>query len=327
MIRNNERMMDIICLGEALVDFFAVKSGICLGEVGEFRKVPGGAPANVAVGASKMGMKTAFIGRVGDDEFGYFLKNTLVENNVDVSQMQFDTKVRTGLAFIALPTPNTHEFLFYRNPSADMMIDSKEFDEDFIKNTKIFHFCSVTLSSETSRSSNYHAAGIAKSNNIIISYDPNLRLNLWQSVKEAKIRVKEAVPLADVIKINNEELTFITGEEDLKKGTEILLSMGPELCIVTMGPDGCFYSTGKYSGFINAFKVKTVDATGCGDSFVSGVLAGMVENNFDELISSQKKIISVLKFASAAAAITSTKKGVIPALPLKNEVREFISKV
>jgi len=174
-------MMDIISLGEALIDFFAVKSGVSLNDISEFRRVAGGAPANVAVGAARIGLKTAFIGRVGDDEFGHFLKSTLIENKVDVSQMQFDSKVMTGLAFVSLPTSNTREFLFYRNPSADMMLDSKEFDKTFIEDTKVFHFGSIILVSEPSRSSTYDAVNLAKSNGAVVSYDPNLRLNQYEA--------------------------------------------------------------------------------------------------------------------------------------------------
>ena len=320
-------MMDIISLGEALIDFFAVKSGVSLNDVSEFRRVAGGAPANVAVGAARIGLKTAFVGRVGDDEFGHFLKSTLIENKVDVSQMQFDSKVRTGLAFVSLHTPNTREFLFYRNPSADMMLDSKEFDKDFIEDTKVFHFGSITLVSEPGRSSTYDAVNLAKSNGAVVSYDPNLRLNLWPCAEEAKNKIIEAIPLADIMKVNDEELFFITGEKDIKKGLQKLIFMGPKLCIVTMGAGGCVYSTSKYTGLLPAFKVKTVDATGCGDSFVAGLLAGLVESELDRLIENQGKIISVLKFASAAAAITSIRKGVIASLPYKAEIEKFISKL
>lgn len=219
--------MDIITLGEALIDFFALKSGVSLSEV------------------------------------------------------------RTGLAFIALPTSNTREFLFYRNPSADMMLNWKEFDKAFIKDTKVFHFGSITLIGEPSRSSTYIAVKVAKSGGAIISYDPNLRLNLWSSANEAKRRMAETIPLANVIKVNDEELSFITGEKDIKKGIQRLISMGPKLCIVTMGAGDCFYSADRCTDFLSAFKVKTVDATGCGDSFVAGLLVGLVESEFRKLISNQ----------------------------------------
>lgn len=319
--------MDVICLGEALIDFFAAKSGVKLSEVDTFCRVAGGAPANVAVGVSKLGLKSAFIGRVGNDEFGHFLERTLKENSVDISQMQFDDNVRTGLAFVSVPTPNTREFLFYRNPSSDMMIDYREFDRAFLKITKVFHYGSITLGSKKSKTSTYKAIKLAKSGKAIISYDPNLRLNLWPSAKEARLTIMEAIPFSDIIKVNDEELYFITGGKNLVKAMKKILLMGPKVCLVTMGAEGCAYSTLKYNGHFPAFKVNTVDATGCGDSFVSGVLAGLVEGEFKKIIEDEKKIINILKTASAAAAITSIKKGVIPALPFRSDVEKFLLKL
>lgn len=192
---------------------------------------------------------------------------------------------------------------------------------------KVFHFGYVTLVSEPSRSSTYDAISLAKSNGAVVSYDPNLRINIWSCADEARNEIIEAIPLADVIKVNDEELFFITGEKDIEKGIQKLISKGPKLCIVTMGANGCVYSTSKYTGMLSAFKVNTVDATGCGDSFVAGLLAGLVESGLSNLTENQGKIISVLKFASAAAAITSVKKGVITSLHYRAEVEKFISKL
>ena len=137
--------MDVICIGELLIDFLPLQSGVDFDEVREFRRVPGGAPANVAVGAAKLGLESAFIGRVGDDRFGRYLASVLEENGVDISQIQYDKDARTTLAFISLPTPNTREFLFYRNPGADMNLDCREFKQGFIENAGICHFGSITL--------------------------------------------------------------------------------------------------------------------------------------------------------------------------------------
>lgn len=316
---------DIICLGEALIDFIAVESGKKLAEVESFKKVAGGAPANVAVGASKLGKKSAFLGRIGDDEFGYFLQDRIKETGVDCSQLQFDKQARTGLAFISLPTPNTREFLFYRNPSADMRLDSKEFDEDFIKNTKIFHFGSITLINEPSKSATLKAVKIAKDSGAIISYDPNLRLNLWQDAKTAKTEINTTLPLADIVKVNDEELFFLTGKKDIKKAMDEILSKGPGLCLVTQGEKGCYYKTKNFFGKFNTYKVDAVDSTGCGDSFVSSILVKIIDNDFKKTISNKDIMLSIVKFASGAAVITSTKKGVISSLPTKSEVEKFLS--
>lgn len=316
---------DILCLGEALIDFIAVESGKKLIEVESFKKVAGGAPANVAVGASRLGKKAAFLGRLGDDEFGYFLKDKIKETGVDCSQIQFDKQARTGLAFISLPTPNTREFLFYRNPGADMRLDSKEFDEDFIKNTKIFHFGSITLINEPGKSATLKAVKIAKDSGTIISYDPNLRLNLWPNAKTAKTEINATLPLADIVKVNDEELFFLTGKDDIKKAMDEILSKGPGLCLVTQGEKGCHFKTKKFFGKFNAYKVNAVDSSGCGDSFVSSILVKIIDNDFKKIISNKDIMLSIVKFASGAAAITSTKKGVISCLPNKSEVEKFLS--
>jgi fructokinase len=318
--------MDVTCIGELLIDFLAVQSGVRFEDVREFRRVPGGATANVAAAASKLGMASAFIGRVGDDRFGRYLSSVLVENGVDISQMQYDSKARTTLAFISLPTPNTRQFLFYRNPGADMNLDYKKFNKDFIKDTAIFHFGSITLITEPGRTSTYQAVKMARRAGAIISYDPNLREMLWPSPEDAKKEITMAIPLADIIKVSHEELEFISGTDELEKGSEIILDKGPGICLVTMGEKGCYFNTGSFSGKIGAYSVDAVDATGCGDSFVSGVLSGIAASGFHKLIKSEEELLKTLEFASAAAAITATKKGVIPALPLREEVEGFLER-
>ncbi|MGM0366877.1 MAG: PfkB family carbohydrate kinase [Actinomycetota bacterium] len=317
-------MADILCLGEALIDFVAVNSGKTLIEVTAFKKVAGGAPANVSVGVSKLGRTSAFLGRVGDDEFGYFLRDTIKRNGVDVSQMQFDKKARTGLAFISLPTPNTREFLFYRNPSADMMMDSSKFDNHFISSAKVFHFGSITLIGQPSRSSTMEAAELAKDGGAIISYDPNLRLGLWPDREAAKQEMKKPLGMVDIVKVNDDELDFLTGESDCRKGMDRLLDYGPKLAILTLGEKGSCYRTAELFGKVESFKVDTVDATGCGDSFVAGLLCGMLDTSLEKLISDREMLEPVLRFASAAAAITSTRKGVIGALPRRKKVMDFL---
>ena len=318
--------IDIVCLGEVLIDFFAEHKGVSLPEVESFKKAPGGAPANVAVGCAKLGLKTSFLGRVGDDEFGRFLAEILEINSVDISQLQYDKNIRTGLAFISLPTPNTREFLFYRNPSADMYIDHKEFDNNILGNTKIFHFGSITLIGEPSRTSTYKAIEVAKSNNAMTSYDPNLREMMWPSFEAAEKTIRGAVPFADIIKCTDNELRLITGISNIQKGMEKILLMGPRLCIVTLGEDGSFYATKKYFGKIDAFKVHTVDASGCGDSFVAGMLYNIIKKGIKDLLNNERILIEALKFSSAAAALTSTSAGVINSLPNKKEIEKFLLK-
>ncbi|MEI7615211.1 MAG: PfkB family carbohydrate kinase [Actinomycetota bacterium] len=317
--------MDIITLGEAFIDFFAAQSGFKLSEVSNFIRVPGGAPANVAVGAAKLGAKSSFIGRVGDDYFGRFLEDTLKLNNVDTSLMQFDNYARTGLAFVAVPTPTTQQYLFYRNPGADMMLSADEFDASKIQKTKIFHFGSISLISNPSREATLKAVDIAKSGGAIISYDPNLRMSLWPEGVSPKRQLKEVINLADVIKLNDTEIKFIFEDKSIDEGISEILSLGPKLCILTMGSEGSVYATKDFRGSVKTFlDVPAVDTTGCGDSFVAALLVGIIEENFDLILKNEKSVIEIIKRASAAATLTSTKKGVIPALPTKGEVDLFL---
>ena len=325
-MKNFKKDIDIICIGEVLIDFFAVQSGVRFREVEEFRRIAGGAPANVAVGASRLGRNTAFIGRVGSDEFGFYLRDILVENKVNVEMLQFDRQARTGLAFISLPTPATREILFYRNPGADMYLDWKEFNINLIKNTRILHFGSITLISKISKESTLKAVLSAKDSGAIISYDPNLRINLWPDRETAKKQILDVLPLADVIKVNNEELEFITDISDFRKGAEKLLKYGIKICIVTLGEKGSFYLTNYFSGIIPIFDVETIDSTGCGDSFTSGLLSFLVDGNLENLVANHEEMISIIKIATAAASLTSMKKGVIPSLPYKSEVEAFMSR-
>jgi fructokinase len=317
--------MDIICVGELLIDFLPLQVGVAFEEVNEFRRVPGGAPANVAVGAAKLGMKSAFIGRVGDDRFGKYLASVLKRNRVDISHLQYDNDSRTTLAFISLPTPNTREFQFYRNPGADMNLDWKEFNNRFIQDAGILHFGSITLIDEPGRTSTYEAVGTARDAGAVISYDPNWRPTLWPSRKKAEEIITAAVPLTDVIKVSHEELELISGTSDLDKGSKIILEMGPEICLVTLGEKGCHYAAGSFSGHIPAFKVDAVDATGCGDSFVSGVLYSINHKGLDKISREEKDLMKAVRYASAAAALTATQKGVIPSLPTKNKVDKYLT--
>jgi len=317
--------MDVICIGELLIDFPPMQSGVRFEQVEEFRRVPGGAPANVAVGISRLGLKAAFIGRVGEDRFGRYLASVLENNGVDISLLQFDSRARTTLAFFSLPTPNTREFLFYRNPGADMNLDYREFDTDFIERAGICHFGSITLIDEPGRTSTYKAVEIARRSGAVISYDPNFRPMLWSSREQAKKVISSAVPLADIIKVSEEELELISGTGDFDRGSKMILDMGPGICLVTRGDKGSYYAAGGFSGHFPACNVDTVDATGCGDSFVSGILKGIIAEGIEVLRGSRDRLVEVLKFASAAAAITATKKGVIPSLPTRDEVEVFLS--
>ncbi len=262
-------MVDIICLGEVLIDMFCAEAGVPLPEAPAFLPVPGGAPANVAIGLARLGAKSTLIGKVGDDPFGRLLQNTLSQNGVDISQLKVDRNSRTTLAFISIREDGERDFCFYRNPGADMMLSAEEISEKFIKRVRVFHYGSISTISEPSYSATLEALEYAKKYGLVISYDPNLRLSLWKSKDQAKQRITEGLNNSDLVKVNTEELEFITGTSDLKRGTDNLLEYGPKMVVVTRGREGSFFNNGKNFASVEGYKVRAVDTTGCGDGFTS----------------------------------------------------------
>ena len=219
-------MFDIVSIGEALIDLAAVESNTPLSEVTTFKRVAGGAPANVAIGASKLGKRAAFITRVGDEAFGRHITETVKKYGVDTSGIQVDSEVKTGLAFFALPTPYTREFLFYRNPGADMMISFEEIPETFLTDCRIFHYGSISLINEPAATSTLKAVEKAKASGALISYDPNLRMSLWPDEQTARRTILDTIKYADIIKVNDEEMVFLFEDKDLDRGIDKMLEAG-----------------------------------------------------------------------------------------------------
>ncbi|UCC89899.1 MAG: hypothetical protein JSV81_11445 [Anaerolineales bacterium] len=317
--------MDIVCLGELLVDMFPAELGRRLAEVSAFRPKPGGAPANVAVAAARLGGRSAFIGKVGDEAFGHHLADVLRKEGVDVTGMRFDEEARTGMAFIAMPDENTAEFVFYRNPGADMRLRADELDRELLGKTRAFHFGSLSLGQEPSRSATLEAAKIARQGGALISFDVNYRPTLWRSPEEAYERVMATVPDVDLLKVNEVELALLTGREDLDVASKSLLEHGPDLCVVTLGPGGSFFQVSEGGEHVPAFKVQTVDAVGCGDAFIAGLLCQLVidANWRDQL--SVTRMREILRYANAVGALTALTQGVIPALPTASRVEQFLA--
>lgn len=316
--------MDIVCLGELLVDMFPAELGRRLVEVSAFRPKPGGAPANVAVAAARLGAQAAFIGKVGNEAFGHHLTDVLRQERVDVRGLRFDEEARTGMAFIAMPDENTAEFVFYRNPGADMRLRPDELDRKLLQETRAFHFGSLSLGVEPSRSATMEAVKIARRAGALISFDVNYRPTLWTSPEEAYDRVMAVVPYVNLLKVNEVELALLGGSENMDVATRRLLESGPELCVVTLGPDGSYFRIGEGGEHIPAFKVETVDATGCGDAFIAGLLCRLVAdvNWRDQL--SVARMREILRYANAVGAMTALTQGVIPALPTADQVDEFL---
>jgi fructokinase len=327
--------MDIVCLGELLIDMFPAELGRALAEVSAFYPKPGGAPANVAVAAARLGASSAFIGKVGDEAFGRHLAELLASEGVETRGMRFDRQARTGLAFIAQPDENTSEFVFYRNPGADMLLRVDELDRELLQLTRAFHFGSISLIQEPSRSATLEALQIARSAGALISFDVNYRPTLWDSEREACERIRLALPQADVVKVNEVEASLLTGFDvvsfiaDLEDASKALLADGPDLCVITLGPNGSYFQTAAGGEHVPPFRVQTVDATGCGDAFVAGLLTQLIrvpgrgQHRGSHL--PVARLREILRYANAVGALTSLKRGVIPALPRDVEVEAFLS--
>lgn len=315
----------VVCFGEMLIDFVPTVGGVSLAEAPAFKKAPGGAPANVAVGVSRLGGSSAFVGKVGDDEFGKMLAEILKLNNVDNSGMRFDHKARTALAFVTLRADGEREFLFFRHPSADMLLTESELDKNLIQKAKIFHYGSISLIKEPCRSTHLAAMKIAKAAGSLLSYDPNLRLPLWPSEEAAKKEIMSIWELADVIKISEDEITFLTGGDDPYSDEVVLQKLfhpNLKLLVVSEGPNGCRYYTKEFKGRVGGVKVKAVDTTGAGDAFVSGLLNSLASDL--TLLTDEKKLREALLFANACGAITVTERGAIPAMPTMDAVQELL---
>ncbi len=319
--------MDIVTLGEMLIDMFPSQIGLSLINVPAFHPKPGGAPANVAAAASRLGKKSAFIGKVGDDAFGHHLLNILAQEHVETRGMRIDVEARTTMAFIALPDEHTAEFVFYRNPGADMMLRADELDRDLLQNTKAFHFGSISLISEPSRSATKAAVEMARGGGALVSFDVNYRPSLWSNPDEAVELIKEMIPLANLLKVNESELEILSGTKDLAQGSEALLQLGPELVVVTLGAEGSFFKCAGGFDRIAPFQVHTVDSVGCGDAFTSGLLCRLVSGDHWRNQLDPGSLRRHLRYANAVGALTAQKQGVIPALPTASEVESFLQSV
>jgi len=316
--------MDILSIGELLIDMFPAEVGRSMTEVSAFRPKPGGAPANVAVAAARLGSQSGFIGKVGEDPFGRFLENVLKSEGVDTQGMCFDPEARTTLVFIAMPDVNTAEFIFYRNPGADMLLSPDELNTDLLQETACLHFGSLSLIHELIHSATLRAIEIARAAGAMISFDVNYRPALWSSPEAAYQRVMETIPLVDMLKVNETELVLLTASEELDTGTLSLLDHGPRVCVVTLGAKGSFYQNGQSSEFIPGFEVDTIDATGCGDAFIAGLLSKLVKGGGRLEDLTANRLRDAIRYANAVGALTALKQGVIPALPDAEQVDKFL---
>ena len=306
-------MADVVCLGELLIDFIPTVTGVDLGTAETFRKAAGGAPANVASGLARFGIPSAFMGKVGEDGFGRFLAGTLASAGVNVDALRFTDAARTALAFVSLRADGERDFLFYRNPSADMLFAPEDVDEAAIRGAKILHFGSISLISEPSRSGTLHAVALAKRHGLRVSYDPNIRLPLWPDAEAARAGARLGLEQAEIVKIGEEEISFLTGISDPVAGARALWHEHLSIMAITRGAAGCIWLTKDQHGALPGFEVEAVDTTGAGDAFMAGFLAGLVGSPLQSLTPGAIEKICV--FANAAGAVTTTSRGAIPSLP------------
>lgn len=310
-------MPDITAIGEILIDL--TQSGLTEQGIPRFDANPGGAPANLAVAASRLGAKTAFVGRVGNDSYGDFLRATLEKNGVDVSGLSVDPLQHTTLAIVALDERGERSFSFYRDPSADVNLRFEDIPAALLRESKVVHFGSVSLTAEPSRSATLEAVRAARAAGRLISYDPNYRASLWPDEKTAVERMLEPLPLVDILKVSDEELPLLTGTADLEAGSAILSARGIRLVLVTLGAEGVFYRWGEKTGRLPGLKVTVGDTNGAGDTFFGAALSRLVKlESLAEL--DEERLRGILSFANKAAAITTSRHGAIPAMPTLEEV-------
>jgi len=315
-------MADAICLGELLIDFVPTVTGTGLTDAPAFVRAPGGAPGNVAVGLARLGVSSAFMGKVGDDPFGHFLASTLAEAGVDVGPLRFSTEARTALAFVSLRADGEREFMFYRHPSADMLFDLREVDIEAIRRAKLLHFGSISLIGEPSRGATLHAVDTARAAGCLISYDPNLRLPLWPDANAARDGMLLGLQKAHIVKLGDDESEFLSGSGDLKAACRALWHDELKLIAITRGRAGCAYFTPEFSGEVESFAVDAVDATGAGDGFVAGLLQGVLAD--PATLQDETRLRELCRFANAVGALTTTRRGAIPALPDRERARDFM---
>ncbi|MCI8623055.1 MAG: carbohydrate kinase [Provencibacterium sp.] len=312
-------MFDVVALGESLIDF--TPNGTNEQGMQLFACNPGGAPANVLAMNAKLGGRTAFIGMVGDDAFGAFLQKTMEEAGIDVQGLRKTRDYPTTLAFVQLTPEGDRSFSFYRKPGADVMLTAAEVDPALLQNCRVFHFGSVSLTDEPSRTATLEAARAAKRAGALISYDPNYRPLLWDSPAHAKEELSAALPLADLIKVSEEEMVLLTGETQLEAGAAALSAHGAALVLVTLGPKGAYYRAQTGSGLLPAFDVDTVDTTGAGDAFLGALLFCLSGKTRAEIEAvSQADWQRIVAFANAAGSLTTAAKGAIPAMPTHEQI-------
>lgn len=317
---------EVACLGEALIDLVSLRAGVGLDGAPAFRKAAGGAPANVAVGVSRLGRRAAFLGAVGDDPLGRFLTEELARHGVDLAGVARVRRRQTALALVSLKADGDRDFLFYGDPPAHLGLRLTREMRSIVRQAGIFQYGSISLIANPSRQATLSAIGGARRAQAFCSYDPNLRLNLWPDARTARRWLWEGLVRADCVKVNEEELAFLTGSHSVARGLRMLVEAGPRLAVATLGREGCAYYGTTGEGKVAGFAAKVVDTTGAGDAFVAGMLVGLLEAWQDRSrpFPGGPALEDIMTFANAAAAVSTQRRGGIPSLPSRRQVLAFL---
>ena len=314
---------DVIALGELLIDF--TQNGLSEQGNGLFEANPGGAPCNVLSMLNNLGKKTSFIGKVGKDQFGLTLKKALDELGIGTENLMMDSEIHTTLALVHTFADGDRDFSFYRNPGADMMLREDELDEELLKNTRLFHFWTLSMTHEGVRKATKKALAAAKGAGALVSFDPNLREPLWDSLEHAKEQVRWGLGQCDILKISDNEIQWLTGETDFTEGVKKIREEFPiPLILVSMGKEGsrAYYKDG-YVEAAPFLQQNTVETTGAGDTFCACIINYALDHGLTYLTEAQLK--EMLTFANAAASIITTRKGALRVMPSRQEVLDFLA--
>lgn len=315
---------DVVALGELLIDFtFNGKS-----EQGNpvMEANPGGAPCNVLSMLTKLGKKTDFIGKVGEDMFGHQLCDALKEVGIGTKGLKFDSKIHTTLAFVHTKEDGDREFSFYRKPGADMMLSEKDLEEELLENCTIFHFGSLSMTDEICEKATKKAIEIAKRNGAVLSFDPNLREPLWKNLDDAKKQIDYGMQHCDILKISDNEIVWFTGMDDYEEGIKYLQKkyMIP-LILLSLGKEGSrAYCRSVKAEIPAVLNPDTVETTGAGDTFCACVLNYVLEHGWKPY--TKEELEDMLRFANAAASIITTRKGALRVMPTREEVEVMMRK-
>ena len=316
------KTFDVTALGELLIDF--TESGTSTQGNPVLEANPGGAPCNVLAMLEKLGKKAAFIGKVGNDMFGTQLKNAVEEVNIDTRNLVIDKEVHTTLAFVHTYPDGDRDFSFYRNPGADMMLTRDEVQEDLIRDSRIFHFGTLSSTHESVREATRYALDVAKEAGCIITFDPNLRPPLWKSLDDARAEIEYGMSKCDVLKISDNEVEFMCGTTDYDKGAAMIQEKyNIPLILITLGKDGsrAYYKNMRVEA-APFLQENTIETTGAGDTFCASTLNYVLDHGLNDL--TEENLKELLTFANAAASLITTRKGALRVMPTREEVEAFI---